>query len=71
MHSSGRIAAVILGLGLILPTISPQEGPPSFKTGVTVANVPVTVRGHGICALIPASASFGASRVRRLGGRLD
>src|ERR1700684_1700014 len=43
MHSSIRIAVVMLGLGGILPPIKPQEGPPTFKTGVTVVNVPVTV----------------------------
>jgi Ca-activated chloride channel family protein len=59
MNSSGRIAAIILGLGLILLPINPQQAPPTFKTDVTeveapfkadvtVVNVPVTVRGRGI-----------------------
>jgi hypothetical protein len=59
MNSSGRIAAVVLGLGLISLPMNPQQAPPTFKTdvteveapfkaGVTVVNVPVTVRGRGI-----------------------
>ena len=59
MNPSARIAAVILGLGLTLLPVNPQQASPTFKTdvteveapfktGVTVVNVPVTVRGHGI-----------------------
>jgi VWFA-related protein len=48
MQALVRIATVMLLLEVILPPINPQEGPPTFKTGVTVVNVPVTVRGHGI-----------------------
>jgi VWFA-related protein len=58
MNSSTRIAAVVLGLGLILLPMNPQQARPTFKTdvteveapfktGVTVVNVPVTVRDNG------------------------
>ena len=49
MNSSSRIAVVTIGLGLFSsPMNAEQASSPTFKTGVTVVNVPVTVRGDGI-----------------------
>jgi hypothetical protein len=47
----------MLGLGLFLFTNEPQQTP-TFKTEVTVVNVPVTVRGHGILVKDLDRASF-------------
>jgi len=49
VNSSGRIAVVTIGLGLFSPSMNAaQSSSPTFKTGITVVNVPVTVRGDGI-----------------------
>lgn len=47
MNSLVRIAAAMLGLELMLQPTNSQQPTPTFQTGVTLVNVPVTVRNNG------------------------